>query len=463
MKAIILAGGSGTRLWPLSRKNYPKQFLRLKNNQSLLQATIKRCLNFVSPKDIVIMTNDAYCFHVQSELKELGVEVKNIVLEPLAKNTAPAIALAISYCLDKLGCEPNEVLFVCPSDHIISPEDEFATCVKNAAEVAKKDYIVTFGVRPYKPETGYGYIKKGKKLPQIQAYQVEAFVEKPDLETAQSYLLDGNYFWNAGIFTFTIETMLKNLEKHAPDIFAKFDPSEFSTTLACFEEMPEISIDYAVMEKSEDVAVFPLNLTWSDVGSWDSIYEISEKDENGNVKKGNVIEEDTQNCLIMGDKRLIATIGLKDMLVIETDDALLVAQRGRTQEVKKIVEKLKKLGKKEAIEHLTAYRPWGSYTVLEEGPRYKIKKIVVNQGAKLSLQMHHHRSEHWVVVRGTAKVTIGEKEYFIHENESTYVPKSTKHRLENPGKVPLEIIEIQVGEYVEEDDIVRFMDAYGRS
>ncbi len=463
MKTILLAGGSGTRLWPLSRKNYPKQFLRLKNNHSLLQATIKRCLKFVSPKDMIIMTNNAYRFHVQSELKEIGVEIKNIVLEPLAKNTAPAIALAISYCLDKLGCGSKEVLFVCPSDHIISPEDEFAACVKQAVEVAKEGYIVTFGVRPYKPETGYGYIKKGERLAQSQAYKVKAFVEKPDLETAQGYLLDGNYFWNAGIFTFTIETILKNLEKYAPEIFTKLDTSDFTATLAHFEKMPEISIDYAVMEKAEDVAVFPLNLVWSDVGSWDSVYDISEKDEKGNVKKGNIIEENTENSLIIGDKRIIATIGLKNALVIETDDALLVAQRGRAQEVKKIVERLKKLGKKEAVEHLTAYRPWGSYTVLEEGPRYKIKKIVVNQGAKLSLQMHHHRSEHWVVVRGTAKVTIGEKEYFIHENESTYVPKSTKHRLENPGKVPLEIIEIQVGEYVEEDDIVRFVDAYGRS
>ncbi len=461
MKAIVLAGGSGTRLWPLSREEYPKQFLKLNGDRSLLQQTVERLLNIVAPEDLIILTCEKYKFHVKSHLA--GVEGYKLLLEPLGRNTAPAIAYGLCYAKEALGCSPEEAFLICPSDHLISPAEEFARVVKAAEEVAQNGYLVTFGIEPTRPETGYGYIKAGQELSVkgLSAYQVARFTEKPDLETAKAYLAEGGYYWNAGIFLFTLGTAEEEFAVHAPEIH-KLYAQGFEIMHRHFAEMPEISIDYAVMERSQKVATVPLALSWNDIGSWDALFDIMEKDAQGNVKKGRVVSFDTEGSLILGDKRLIASIGLKDHLVVETPDALLIVKRGDTQAVSKLVKHLKAQGFPEAVEHVTTYRPWGSYTVLEEGPRYKIKRIVVNPGERLSLQMHYHRSEHWVVVRGTARVTIGEEEYFLHENESVFVPKSTKHRLENPGKIPLEIIEVQNGEYLGEDDIVRFDDVYGR-
>jgi mannose-1-phosphate guanylyltransferase/mannose-6-phosphate isomerase len=474
MKALILAGGSGTRLWPLSRKNYPKQFLKLSGSKSLFQQTVERLLGVVSPDDIIIITNNDYKFHVKSELDSLfdlhgQSPITHMILEPESRNTAPAIALGVKYCLEKLGCPEEEALFISPCDHMIKPVDKFREYVRQAEEMSRKGYIVTFGIKPTRPETGYGYMKvssdsatHGQAVIRDQDFlKVDEFTEKPDIKTAQNYLEKGTYYWNAGIFAFQIGLIKEEFMKHAPEIGEVFDMS-FSEFKMRFPEMPNISIDYAILEKTDKVVTLPAKLHWDDIGSWDALFEISDKDGNGNVKTGDIITMDTRESMIIGDKRLIATIGLQDCFVVETGDALLIAKRGQTQKVKEIVDRLLLEGRKEVSEHVTTYRPWGSYTVLEEGERYKIKRVMVKPGEKLSLQKHYHRSEHWVVVKGTAKVTIGDREVLTHENESAYVPKSTLHRLENPGKVPLEIIEVQNGEYVGEDDIVRVEDYYGR-
>lgn len=466
MIALLLAGGSGTRLWPFSRKNYPKQFLKLNGSISLLQQTVDRLLRLFSPLNIIVMTNNEYKFHVMSDLNNLCdmkkiPHIANIILEPVARNTAPAIALGIKYCLEKLKANENDIIFVFPSDHIIRPEDKFIEYLKTAKESAQEGNIITFGIIPSRPETGYGYIKTGKKI-NNNIYTVEKFTEKPDLETAKNYLKKGIYYWNSGIFAFSIRTMLSEFKKYIPQIIEMIDMN-LVDLLTNFHEMPDISIDYAIAEKSDRIVVLPMELYWNDIGSWDSLYELAEKDEMGNIKFGDIITINTRDTLIFSNKRLVSTIGMEDCLIIDTEDALLVSRRGEAQKVKDIVKELNNQNRREALEHITTYRPWGSYTILEEGERYKIKRIVVNPGQRLSLQMHHHRSEHWIVVRGSAKVIIGGNEIFIHENESAYVPKSTLHRLENPGKIPLEIIEVQNGEYLNEDDIVRVDDIYGRN
>lgn len=470
MKTFILAGGGGERLWPLSRNNFPKQFLKLNGSMSLFQQTVGRLLGAVSPEDMIVITNSSYQFHVSSALNSLpgmngSVSGAHTILEPLSRNTAPAIALGVKYCQERLGCPEDEIIFLSPSDHIIKPPDEFAKRVRCAEEIAQKGYIVTFGIKPDKPETGYGYLKFGGPSSEDCAqkfFKVERFAEKPDRDTAKRYIYEGNYYWNSGMFAFSIRTILEELQRYAPDIF-EICHQGYEEMLLHFQRMPNISIDYAVMEKSDKVVALPFDLYWNDVGSWDSLFDILDKDANGNVLQGDVVAIDTKDTFLLGKKRLITAVGLENCLVVETDDAILIAKKGEAQKVKDIVKKLKENARPEAVDHVTTYRPWGNYTVLENGPRYKIKRIVINPNEKLSLQMHYHRSEHWVVVKGSAKVTTGGKECFIHENESAYIPKSTMHRLENPGKIPLEIIEVQNGEYLGEDDIVRFDDAYGRN
>ncbi len=459
MKVLVLAGGSGTRLWPLSRQFFPKQFLKLRDEKSLLRLTVERFGNLAGPEDHLILTGRDYKFLVRSELEDCP----HVLLEPCGRNTAPAIAFGMKYCMEKLGCNKDEVVFVTPSDQSIGPVEEFQKSVRTAIEAAREGNIVTFGIKPTRPETGYGYLKCGKaaKGAKTPVVKVERFVEKPDSQTAQAYLEEGNYLWNSGMFCFTLGTMLSELIRYFPEIVPFFEGS-FAEFTADFEKIPSISIDFSVMEKSEKVVSLPLSLFWNDIGSWDSLFKDQKTDERGNHCEGNVVSIESEKTLILGGKRLIAAVGLEDCLIVDTEDAILVSKRGKTQLVKQVVEELKARKAREAVEHLTIFRPWGSYTILEEGPRYKIKRIVVDPQCKLSLQMHHHRSEHWVVVRGTAKVSVGEKTIFIHENESAYVPMSTSHRLENPGKVPLEVIEVQNGEYLGEDDIIRMDDVYGR-
>ncbi len=436
MKVIILAGGSGTRLWPFSREAYPKQFLKLGSHLSFLQKTVQRFLRAFDVKDIVIITGQELRHLVKSQILEIApFQDEQIIAEPVRKNTGPTIVLGVK------TFPQEECFLVVPSDHEMFPEELFLEKLPLAESLAMEGKIVTFGMKPYKPETGYGYIKTvdGK---------VDAFIEKPSMEEAKGFLHSGEYLWNSGIFAFQGKVLWEEIQKYCPELLS--------------DDPPSISIDYAVMEKSKKLAVIPLDMAWSDIGSWDSVFDLLKKDHNQNVKIGNIHEVDTRNCLLIGGKRLISTIGIEDIVVIETEDAIFLGKKGESQRVKALVEELKMRGNKEAKEHPTVHRPWGLYTVLEEGPRYKVKRILVNSMQKLSLQMHEHRSEHWVVIKGAAKATIGEKEQLLYENESVYVPIKTVHRLENPGQTPLELIEVQVGSYLGEDDIVRFEDVYGR-
>jgi len=463
MKIIVLAGGRGTRLWPMSRELYSKQFLRLPgNSESLLASAYVRAQALVYPEDIITVTSQDFLFFVKDTFQEVTGQVPlHVICEPVGRNTAPAISLALAYAKDKLHVLADESFLVMTSDHVIQPASAFVGYVKLAEQTARSGYLVTFGVKPTGPETGYGYVQAGEYLSDGVLKAVR-FVEKPDAVTAQKYVAAGDYYWNSGMFCFTARDMMATLTKHQPDITHLLEPG-FDEAIDHFGSMPSISIDYAVMEKASHVAVVPMDLTWNDVGSWDAVYAITNKDAKGNALSGDVVVLDTTNSLVVSRKRLVTTIGVKDLSIIETDDAILVAQRGSSQDVKALLETLKASGRREVHEHTTIIRPWGTYRILEESSRFKIKSIVVNVGAVLSLQRHMHRTEHWVVICGTAQVTIGEKTFFVHEGESTFVPKSTLHRLGNPGQIPLEIIEVSNGEYVGEDDIERFEDKYGRT
>lgn len=459
MKIIILAGGGGNRLFPLSRTRYPKQFLTLTSTKSLLAQTIDRFLNLVNPTDIVIVTNNDYVHLVVTELIASQAQGAHILLEPAARNTAPAIAFAVRYCIDQLGCDKCEVLFVTPSDHLISPLEIFTVNVRQAAGMAESHKIVTLGIQPDSPEVGYGYIKAGQ--PFGSGFCVDSFHEKPDRVTAEAYLAAGGYYWNSGMFSFTIGCFLEELKANRWDLYALADKG-LEEMRSNFTQMPNISFDYAVAEKSRQVVMLPLMAEWNDIGSWDAVYDVMEKDVDGNAVLGDCMQIDCSNTLMLGHSRLIAGISLEDILVVETDDVIVVAKKGESQKVKDLVSGLKTLNRLEAEEHMTVYRPWGLFTVLGSGPGFKINKIVVNPGQILSLQMHHHRSEHWIVISGTAKVTIGASKQKVCQNESVFVPQTARHRLENAGITPLVIIEVQNGSYLGEDDIVRFEDIYGR-
>lgn len=461
MKIVVLAGGGGTRLFPLSRACYPKQFLKIAGKESLLQQTLKRFLGIVNQEDIVIVTNKNYIFHVEEDLREINLEKVKILTEPIGKNTAPAIAFAMSYCRNVLETSDNEVIFVTPADHLITPNDKFQDIVKRAKNICENtNDIITFGVRPNKPETGFGYIEiDNTKFD--ESYKVKQFVEKPDLLTAKKYIKNGNYYWNSGMFLFSIKSMMMEMEKYIPEITEIINQGQ-QYCEENFDKMPDISIDYAIAEKSENISLMPLNqIEWSDIGSFDAIAEMLQ-DKKGNAFYGDIFTENCKNTMILGNKRLINAIDVKDLLIVDTPDALLISKKGSSQKVKNIVNLLKSQNRKEIIDNLTIYRPWGSYTILAEGDCYKVKLITINPGEKLSLQMHYHRSEHWTVINGTGKLTLDDKVIFFKENESTYIPIATRHRLENPGHIPLSIIEVQNGRYLGEDDIVRFDDVYGR-
>ena len=463
---VILSGGTGSRLWPVSRGLYPKQLLPLIGEQTMLQETVARLDGLAGAGDPIIVCNEAHRFLVAEQMRELGVTPRAIILEPAGRNTAPAAAVAAHAVADTAA---DAVLLLLPADHLIRDPKALQAALRAGADAAAAGHLVTFGVRPERPETGYGYIRtEGDSGP---AVKVAEFVEKPDLDTARQYFESGNYYWNSGMFMFVAARYLQELEMLAPEILsasraaftkAKKDLDFERLDAAAFEGCPSDSIDYAVMEKTKDAVLVPLDAGWSDVGSWSALHEVSVPDDCGNVVRGDVVAEDTHNCYISAGHRLVATVGLDEHVVVETKDAVMVAPKNKVQDVKKLVERLRSEQREEADLHRQVFRPWGSYDSIDSGSRFQVKRLIVNPGAVLSLQLHHRRAEHWVVVKGTARVTRGEDVFLLEENESTFIPIETKHRIENPGTQPLHIIEVQSGEYLGEDDIVRFEDNYGR-
>ena len=462
---VIMAGGSGSRLWPLSRQLFPKQFLTLFGRNSMLQSTAQR-LSGIEHQAPVVICNEEHRFSVAEQFRANNIENSGIILEPVGRNTAPAIALSAFQAVSQ-GDDP--LLLVLAADHVIKDEVEFCRAVEKAAVIAQQSQLVTFGIVPTAPETGYGYIKRGQQ--QGDGFVVSSFVEKPDLATAQDYLSTGDYYWNSGMFLFKASVYLAELKLHRPDIYqaceqamavTQADVDFIRVDAKAFEACPDDSIDYAVMEKTSEAVVVPMDCGWSDVGSWSALWDIEDKDIDGNAFKGDVINVNSSNTYVNAEERLVAVVGLDDVVVVETKDAILVSKKSQVQEVKQVVNQLKAEQRSEFKHHREVYRPWGKYDSVDNGERFQVKRITVKPGAKLSVQMHHHRAEHWIVVSGTAKVTNGEQELLLTENQSTYIPIGVVHALENPGKVDLELIEVQSGSYLGEDDIVRFEDRYGR-
>ena len=467
---VILTGGAGSRLWPLSREHYPKPLLPLFGERTLLQGTAARLMDLPGVEAPVFVCNEEHRFLVAEQVQALGGKAGAILLEPEGRNTAPALTLAALYLLEK---DPDAVMIVMPADHVIPDAAVFQAAVAQGVVLANAGRLVTYGVVPKHAETGYGYIHRGTalELEGGNAYRVDRFVEKPDAATAQGYLDSGEYYWNSGIFTLRADAWIGEMRRHAPAILAacedgmaagKRDIDFCRVDKDAFLSSPSDSIDYAVMEKTDQAAVVPLDAGWSDIGAWSALWDISTHDGEDNVTQGDVLTHDVHGTLVLAQHRCVAAIGLQDAVIIETADAVLVTHRDRAQDVKEIVSQLKKSGRDEYKFHRRVYRPWGDYEGIDRGPRYQVKRLTVKPGAQLSLQMHHHRAEHWVVVKGTARVTRGDEVFILSENESTYIPLGTRHRLENPGAIPLEIIEVQSGSYLGEDDIVRFEDVYNR-
>ncbi|WPB55490.1 mannose-1-phosphate guanylyltransferase/mannose-6-phosphate isomerase [Xylophilus sp. GOD-11R] len=466
---VILSGGSGTRLWPLSRTGYPKQFLGITQEQTLFQLTLARLEAFTGLDAPLIVGNENHRFILGEQLQSLGVRPQAILLEPAARNTAPAIAAA-AFAAMAHGADP--LLLVLAADHVVEDVDAFCQAVQAGVPAARAGSLVTFGIVPSAPETGYGYIEVDAFAADGGACDVAGFVEKPDLATAQAYLAGGRHLWNSGMFLFRASVVLAELERFSPTVTAaareavgkaRADLDFLRLDKAAFSASPDDSIDYAVMEKSDKVKVVPMSAGWSDVGAWRAVWEVAAKDANGNAVRGDVLLHGSSDCYVRSDHRLVAAIGLQDVMIVETSDAILVAAKHAVQDVKKVVDRLKAQKRPEANLHREVFRPWGSYDSIDQAERYQVKRITVKPGQKLSVQMHHHRAEHWIVVSGTALVAVGDKEVMLTENQSTYIPVGVIHSLENPGKIPLELIEVQSGAYLGEDDIVRFADIYGRA
>jgi len=471
LNPIILSGGAGTRLWPVSRKAHPKPFMKLVDGESLAEKTFRRALAVAEGGEIITVTSRDYYFYTRDLYNHIVADESHhpFLLEPVGRNTAPAIALAAFHLMATSG--PGSIMLVLPADHLIKDENGFRVVVQKAAKLAQEGYLVTFGIHPTQPETGYGYIRRGAAITGSGGHEVAAFVEKPDAVTALAYVDSGDYEWNSGMFAFTAQTYLQALAEHAPEIHAAalqcwkgMDQNKLPLEIPqeLFEQCPSISIDYAVMEKARNTAVVGADIGWSDIGSWKAISELYESDAAGNRIHGKAVLVGSYDCFVQSDKRLIAAVGVRDLVIVDTGDAVLVAHRDQAQDVKEVVNQLTSLEHESAVYHQTVHRPWGSYSILEDAEDCKVKRLVVKPGQVLSLQMHHKRSEHWTVIRGTAKVRLGDREFLLRANESTYIPAETQHRLENPGSEDVHLIEVQTGAYFGEDDIVRYEDIYGR-